>query len=157
MMDGPSEELLSRPRLPRQKDGRIGGRHLPDLLEGLPEGRAFPHDPGKVQFDGEAFLQDEVLAGEAAVLQRALDEHHQVITVDGFLEEIVRPFLHGRHGVLDRPKSGHDDHGEGRLCLTGGSEDLKTIGAGQLEVGEDEKIFLLVKPPKRLFPVRRVF
>ena len=91
---------------------------------------------GKAEPVGELRPEQDVLCGNARRVERALDEHQQVLRVKGLGQEVIGPFLHGPDRRLDGPEGGHDDDRQERILLLHGLQHFEAVLFRQLEVGE---------------------
>ena len=88
---------------------------------------------------GQLLAEQQVLGGETPLLERASDEHQQVLGIDGLREEVERPLAHGAHRVLDAAEGGHHDDRHVRVGVLGLSQHAETVTDGQPQVGEHER------------------
>src|SRR5215813_181989 len=56
-MDGPSDQLFTRPRLPRYKNRGVAARYFPYLFHDGPQDGALANDFAKTEFTIDLFLQ----------------------------------------------------------------------------------------------------
>ena len=101
-------------------------------------------------------LEQHVFGEEAAPLQGALEQEHEVLGVDGLGQEVGRALLHRAHRVVDRRVGGHDDDGHVGVGLLGRLQDLEPAPRRQLQVGEHDEHARGLQPPARLVGVARL-
>ena len=98
----------------------------------------------------EALLEAHVLGPQRAVLGGALDEHREVVGVEGLDDVVVGPVLHGLDRGLDRGVGGHEHDGQLRV---GGGEprlQLEPVHARHLDVEEGHVVAARADEPQRL-------
>ena len=110
-MDGARDELLARPRLARDEDGRVGGRGAPDELPHGQHGGARAHEiAGHVQ-GGRRGRRHRGLH-EGALLDGAVDGRAQRGQVEGLRDVVEGPVAHGADRPLAVAVGGRHDHGD---------------------------------------------
>ena len=78
------------------------------------------------------------LGGQPAPIERLLDREQELVPVERFPDEVVRPLPHRRHGGLDVSEGGDDEDGDvGRLAVDL-PEHLHPRNSRHLEVGDHE-------------------
>ena len=108
-------QLLSRTGLSvDQHGGRAALRHLVEALEDLHDRRTLSEQR---LIDLGAATQLFDLAPQAGMLERAMDDHAQVLEVGRLEHEIVGPELGRPHHVRDRAVAGQHDDGQRRVGL----------------------------------------
>src|SRR5262245_3485952 len=134
LMDGPRHELLSGARLALDQHGGVGGSGPADeLVHLLHGGRASDHE---LRAFHERTAQPLEVAGEAAQVERALDQQCDVIEVEGLGQVVVSAALGGldrvHHGVL----RGHDDEERVEAAVARLLEHVQTRDVGHADVDE---------------------
>ena len=87
---------------------------------------------------GEFFLQQQVLGEQAPLRDRTFDHQQQMLRIDRLRQEVHRPFLHCRHGVLNAGIGRHDDHLQLGIDLLCRAQHAEAIPRGQLQVGQHD-------------------
>src|SRR6185295_12373076 len=86
----------------------------------------------------DPFAQDARLLEQALLFQGPLEDHLQLLHVDGLAQVVLRPQLHGPHGGLHRPVRGHEDHHRLRPHPPDLVQELQAVHPGHAQVGEDD-------------------
>ncbi len=114
---------------------RVGAAALDELEDALHR-LALPDDLLEAEPPTELVLEPDVLAPEPPVLEGPADGHEEVVVLEGLLDVVEGPLLHGRDGRFDRGVGGDDDdHGIGIDPLQP-VEDLDAVHAGHEQVEE---------------------
>ena len=137
-MNGPGEKLLARAALAVDQHGRVRRRYLLDLRRDLLERSAFADDGGHAQTVGELLPEQDVLRRDAGGVESALDQHEQMVGVEGLGQKIVGPLLDRLDRDLDRAEGGHDDDRQERIFLLHGLEHFEAVLFRQFQVGQHE-------------------
>ena len=155
-MQRPREQLLAGAALPFEQHGGVGRRRALQRGEHLAQRRIFADELRRAAADRQLLLHQQVLGHEAALLERAADEQQQVIRIDRLGEEVERPFLHRRHGVLDAAVRRHDDDRHVGVDFLRGAQHAEPVPFGQAEIGEDQRGLRLLQEPHRLGLIARL-
>jgi hypothetical protein len=143
LVDRTRDELLARPRLARDEDGRLRRRSERDrVLHATDRGRAPDHREPLLERE----LEVAVLADETPLLERIADDDQDPVAAQRLLDEVERPQTGGLDRGRDRPVPGHDDHRERRVELLDAGEDLEPVHPGHLDVEDDHVGALAVDP-----------
>ena len=137
-MDGLGEELLARAALPEQEHRRRARCDLPHGLEYGEDLGALADQVVEIVFVREAITQDLGLLEETLLLEDLLQDHLQLVDVDGLPQVVLGPHLHGPHRGLDRAVGGHEEHHRLGPDLLDLGQQLDAVHAGHAEVGEHD-------------------
>ena len=80
-----------------------------------------------------------------ALLERAVDQQQQMIGIDRLGEEVERPFLHRRDGVLDAAVGGHDDDRHVGVDFLRRAQHAEAVAVGQPQIGQHDRRLLLLQ------------
>ena len=142
-VDGPGGHLLAGPALPGDEDGRVRRGHL------LDEDVDLLHRPALADHLLEAVavlevpLEEDVLLLEAPGGQSPADDDLQLLDVEGLDDVVEGPGLQGLDGLGDAAVGRDQDDRQVGQVLPGVAEDVHAVGAGHLDVGDDEIDLLL--------------
>jgi hypothetical protein len=132
LMDVARRHLLSRAGRAAEHDAAVGAGHLVELTlhraEGRARARADHHMAGRV-----TLAQHRVLAPKPRRLERAADDHHQLVDVEGFLDEVVGTLLDGRDRDLDVAVAGDNHHRDRRVVTLRLLQDVDPVELAVLE------------------------
>ena len=84
-------------------------------------------------------LEQDVFGEQAAALEGALEQEHEVLGVDGLGQEVGGALLHRAHGVVDGAEGGHDDDGDVGVRLLGRLQHVEAAARGEAQVGEHDQ------------------
>ena len=108
---------------------------------------------GKPNFSVELFPEEDVLAGHARGIKRALDQNKQMFHIEGFGQKIIGALFHRLDRGLDRSKRGHHDHRQERVVRFHCLQHLETVLLRQLEVRKHQADPFIGKFPDPFGPV----
>ena len=122
------QHLLARPALSLQEKRNLRVHHLAQRAHDLLHGRAGCHEPLLQYF--LALPATGVTASHAQPIRQG----HDVVVVEGLLQIVHRPQLHGMHRRVHRGVGSDDDHrGAGLLQIR---QELGAVQVGKLQVHE---------------------
>ena len=152
-MDRLRGQVLPRPALARQEDGRRRARgDLPEKGLHAPHRRGLTHDPVEGVRRRLARAQSPHLASQARRLERLLDEKDHLLELDGLVDVVIRAQL----DRLDRARhariGGEEDDDDVRIQLLDPRDERDPVRVGQAEV-EDHEVDPVAAP---LEPFRAV-
>src|SRR4029079_10347896 len=90
---------------------------------------------------------------QAAVLERPLDLHLELLEVEGLEQVVVRAGLHGLDRRLHGPVRRHDESDAALAHHLAALQDLEAASLRHLVVGDDDVEHLLLEPVDGLGPV----
>ncbi len=145
----PGEQLLAGSALAFDEHRRIRVGGALQRREHLPQGRVFADDLRSAAADGQLLLHQQVLVGDAALLERTVHEEQQMIGIDGLGEKVHRAVLHRPHCVLDAAVGGHDDHRYVGVDVLGRAQHAEAVAVGQPQVRQHERRLRVLEEPDR--------
>ena len=137
-VNGAGDELLPGARLAQDEDVRLRARRLLHELEHLPDRRAGADDVLEPEGLLELPAQVAVLDLKAAMTQRTLHRHAQLLDREVLRQVVEGALADGRDRRLDRGERGDHDHGQRGIELVRAAEQLHAVHLGHLQVGEEE-------------------
>ena len=150
MVDGPGDQLLARARLASEKDGRLGRGDLLHQTVDLAHGLGLAHQIGEAEALGDLALEKAVLPHQSAQLQGPADGQEHLVVLKGLTQVVEGTLLHRLHGLVHRAEGGHHNHRQIRLMLFDGGQELHSVQARHLHVGDDQVGLVLVQDPQGL-------
>ncbi len=118
-MNGLRDQLLAGATLPADEHREIGLRHLLDGLEDLPHRGSRAHQVLEAVVALDPLEQHAVLAHEPRSLERAGDDHTELLGVEGLGHVVLRAKLHRLDRDLLRAVGRDHDHGRLGTMLLG--------------------------------------
>jgi hypothetical protein len=140
-VDGPGHELLARARLAHDQHRALRLRHQLDLPEQVLDRAALADDAVVVELLVPLAAEVAVLGAEPLVVEGAACHHEQLVDLEGLLQVVEGPELHGLDRALDRGVGRHH-HDLGALAVRGRghevADDLEPRALGHPVVHDQE-------------------
>ena len=136
-MDRAGHELLARPALALDEDGRArrGGR--PDELEDRLHDLASADDGAEAELPLELAAEADVLVLQPLVVQSPFDGHQQLVMFERLLDVVESPVFHGLDGRFDRGIGRDDDDLGAGVDAPDGLQDLDALQPGHQQIEEE--------------------
>ena len=99
--------------------------------------RRLTHDVLESVLARHLFLETLGFAFQGDASQAPLQDHQELVTVEGLGEVVRSPPPHGFDGTLDRAESGHQYDLHLRLTLLEALHERESVHPGHLEVGQN--------------------
>jgi len=149
-VDLAGDELLPRPALAVDQDGRLGVRHLVEHLEDLHHLFGLADDLALAVALAELPLEDLVLRLQAPHAQGIAHDQQDLVVLRLLLDVLERPLGHrlNRRGLGGVRRQ--DQHRERRIVRERLLEQLDAVHPGHLQVGDHEVDGFLLQARKRL-------
>ena len=130
-------ELLARPALALDEDGRArrGGR--PDELEDRLHDLASADDGAEAELPLELAAEADVLVLQPLVVQSPFDGHQQLVMFERLLDVVESPVFHGLDGRFDRGIGRDDDDLGAGVDAPDGLQDLDALQPGHQQIEEE--------------------
>ena len=137
-MNRARDQLLARPALAGDEDGRPARRRLDDQIEDLLHLRALADDPGEAVIAGlEILLERDVLGYEAPPLDGVAQHDEHFVVLERLGNVVERAALHRRNRVLHRGVRGDHDHRQLFVLLPQLLEHGQSVHARHHHVDDD--------------------
>ena len=154
-MESARDKFLAGAVAAGNQDAGFGGGDLIDHRHEFAEGRAFADDAAGGLFSGGA-AQPHRLADEGVLGQGVAHGYEDAVEVEGFGNEIKRPFPDGLHGGFDRPVPADHDHGRRHAASAQQLEHVDAVHPGHFHVAEHQIVRLRARRRHPLPTVARV-
>ena len=139
VMERASHQLLAGAALADDKHGAASVSHQADLLEQGTHRCTLPDDVVERMPLVQLRVQLGDLGRHGTFFQGHLDAVRQFLQIDRLGEEIKGPFLERRHGCVDGPVAGHEDHGGVGSPILGDAQQFEPVDTRHAEVRDDHR------------------
>src|SRR6516225_719699 len=136
-VDRLGNQLLARPALSVDEDGRAALRHLVDQAVDLLHRARLADDPLEPVPLLESAPKVLPLGRELARPERLADQCADLLVLERLRQVVERAELHCGHRVLDGTERGDHQHRGVRLALMEPAKDVETVGVGEHDVEQD--------------------
>ena len=138
VVEGVGHQFLARAAFAEDQHRGLGVGDLEDLLADALHGRGPSHDVLESIPGVQLVLQRPVLPDDALPVQDLFDLRRELLLVHGFLEYVVRAFLHGGHGEVHGPGFRHQDDAHFRIPAEGDAHQPQSVYAGGAQFRDDD-------------------
>ena len=144
VMQRARDQLLAGARLAGDEDRGLGRRDLLHQLEDALHGQRLADDAVEAEAAAQLVAQLQVVAQEGALLQRALDDHGDLVDLERLGQIVVSAALHRRDGGLGRGKGGDDNHLRVRLRFFHRLQHVEAAAVLHFQIGDHHVERLIV-------------
>ena len=155
-VDPARHDLLARPALTREEDGRVGGRDRLGELHHLGEGTCLTDRSRRARDVPRAdlLLELPVLPLERPCLGGSVHDREQLLVLERLLEVVVRALVDRLHRRLKRRLCRHEDHRDLGVDTSRRGEHVESARTGHPYVAEHDVGALLLDEADRVLTAR---
>src|ERR1700738_836208 len=131
MVNRAREKLLAGAAFTQEQRGGIRCGYALNLLADFTNGSMLADDARKSVGCCVLFAAQQILAEQFLLTRAALHQKLQMIEVNGLLQKIKSPFLHGRDSLFHRAERGQKNHRNGGVGVLCRAQEVETESAGR--------------------------